>query len=438
MKLKANLQPKLRMMISAFLCTSLAFANPQPLASDEMAIDHALRVNWIKTHLLLALDGYNSARDAYTSRGPDAFIEEMPELTKDDQSFLKEKLSSLRALPKISLEGENVLVASKSVRATVVSLENNVTLAVNGSTIVMPTIGSIRTTYPEMREALNQKTALLDFNFSSYLVSEAHADTTIVVLGIVAILAAAFLGGKSYSHYKDEKASDEKALLMENATNEQLGQYRRAHGQQPDGARNFGTLGNTRRTLSRFWSSASTKDKPQSAGFYEGGSWGNSIKDAIRKLGPNSRMMTQPPSDLIKQCSGFASLNEADKHKVWIAFFDALSMAESGHNPKVRFVESFGVTSRGMLQISWASARGHGGTCAGATANNLHDPNFNLGCGVKIMENQLRRRGTLFPESYYYWSVLSPTKNPSGFRRFSARLNHLKSNPDRWPAGCHH
>jgi hypothetical protein len=190
------------------------------------------------------------------------------------------------------------------------------------------------------------------------------------------------------------------------------------------------------RAASRFWSSATTKDKVESANFYGTGSWGASIVSALRKLGPSSRMMTQPPADLLQQCSGFAGLSEADKHKVWVAFFDALSMAESGHNPNVRYAESFGVTSRGMLQISWASARGHGGTCAGATAINLHSPEFNLGCGVKIMENQLRRRGTLFPDSYYYWSVLSPGKNTTGFKRFSARLNFLKAIPERWPAGC--
>ncbi len=416
-------------IVSFFLSTTMVFAGP----ADETPINHSLKVDSLKTHLLIALDSYESARDAYEKRGQSALIEEMPELTKDDQSFLRSKVGNLKPLPKVTLEGEDTLATSAEIKAKVVSLEKGVTLNVKGTVIEMELGGSIRTAFAEMESALKPKSAWLNF---SWLNDAYAADSTIVTLSIVAILAAAFLGGKSYSNYKDEKASREKDLLPEDASEEQLDTYRKTHGLQADGSRGFGFLGGAGRAASRFWSSASTKDKKESVNFYGSGTWGASIADSIRKLGPNSLMMTRPPADLLKQCAGFGTLSETDRHKVWIAFFDSLSMAESGHNPNVRFVESFGVTSRGMLQISWASARGHGGTCAGATSINLHDPNFNLGCGVKIMENQLRKRGTLFTDSFYYWSVLSPAKNPSGFKRLSARLNYLKAIPDRWPAGC--
>ncbi|HVJ64358.1 MAG TPA: hypothetical protein VM901_03800 [Bdellovibrionota bacterium] len=428
-----KLRPSIRTALS--LCLSAHFAVAQPAVkvdTDTVPLTHGLDAESLGTHLYFAIDRYESARDAYEKRGPTALIEEMPELSKEDSDFLRTRVGSLKPLPNVSVENGNTLSAPEGVKAEVLSLRNGVTLKVKGQTVSLPIGGSMRTAFEEMQKALGIKVAR-----GLPLVREAWAaDTTVVALSIVAVLASAFLAGKSYSNYQDEKQSRENELLAEDASEEQLTQYRQRHGLSADGSRRFGMWSAPGRAASRFWSSATTKDKVESANFYGTGSWGASIVSALRKLGPSSRMMTQPPADLLQQCSGFAGLSEADKHKVWVAFFDALSMAESGHNPNVRYAESFGVTSRGMLQISWASARGHGGTCAGATAINLHSPEFNLGCGVKIMENQLRRRGTLFPDSYYYWSVLSPGKNTTGFKRFSARLNFLKAIPERWPAGC--
>jgi hypothetical protein len=142
----------------------------------------------------------------------------------------------------------------------------------------------------------------------------------------------------------------------------------------------------------------------------------------------------QMQRDLVRMCPGFMALTPADRTRVWSAVFDAMSMAESAHNPSTTYRESFGPLSTGMLQISEASARGHGGNCQGATTQRLMDPIFNLKCGVSIMESQRRTGRSIFGNTSYYWSVLNTRQN--GFPKVMGRLNAVKADPVRWPAAC--
>jgi len=167
------------------------------------------------------------------------------------------------------------------------------------------------------------------------------------------------------------------------------------------------------------------------------------LQDKLSKSSLTANPSAAMQADLQKMCPAFSSLSPEDKSKVWAGLFDAMAMAESSHNPNNTYLESFGPTSTGMLQISEASARGHYNmcrksgradcSCGGATTSQLKDASFNLACGVTIMENQMATGRGIFGNRSYYWSVLNTTQN--GFPKVMGRLKAVKSSP-RWPQAC--
>ena len=174
-------------------------------------------------------------------------------------------------------------------------------------------------------------------------------------------------------------------------------------------------------------------DKALSYNFKRGGAWYNSLKSKLN----GSYLTSRSTADILNMCPRYNKLNNSARADFWISVFDALAYAESGHNPKTAYKESFGVVSRGLLQISHGSANGHRGYCAGSTSSNLHNPYKNLGCGVTIMTHQLQSRGQLLTQpSHYYWSVLNPQKNTGGYMRFRNRLAFLKWRGNPWPKAC--
>lgn len=83
------------------------------------------------------------------------------------------------------------------------------------------------------------------------------------------------------------------------------------------------------------------------------------------------------------------------------------------------------VISRGLMQLSLESAKGYG--CQVSTPDELHNPEKNLTCGVKIMVKQVDRTG-LFLASSNYWAVLKPTSSWNKIEDIKKRV--LKYAPD--------
>jgi hypothetical protein len=174
--------------------------------------------------------------------------------------------------------------------------------------------------------------------------------------------------------------------------------------------------------------------------------WDDQYDETLRQSLSQSPLLNPSlamQKDLRQICPAFNSLSPDDKIRMWSGIFDAMAMAESAHKPNTTFRESFGPLSTGMLQISEVSARGHHSVCrrarraqcgcAEASTDLLKGPQFNLACGVTIMENQMSTGRGLFGNRSYYWSVLNTTQN--GFPKVMGRLNAIKSS-QKWPAAC--
>ncbi len=89
---------------------------------------------------------------------------------------------------------------------------------------------------------------------------------------------------------------------------------------------------------------------------------------------------------------------------------------ESNYNPATKFNESGdlkGVVSRGLFQISKDSANQKVYGCNVKNENDLHDPEINTRCAVKIISYQTKKSGVLIDGSKNgcgaYWSVCRST-----------------------------
>jgi len=128
-------------------------------------------------------------------------------------------------------------------------------------------------------------------------------------------------------------------------------------------------------------------------------------------------------------CPRFASMSDPDKRAFWAYTFQALAGAEAGLKPttdvrhtepevaKVDTVTKRMVHQQGLLQLAYMDAVRYG-----CDFNWQHDrtlpekdpartilqPENNLLCGVKIMENQMLTQRKPLLSSSSYWATLRP------------------------------
>lgn len=147
-------------------------------------------------------------------------------------------------------------------------------------------------------------------------------------------------------------------------------------------------------------------------------------------------------------CPRFATMAEPDKRAFWAYFFQALAGAEAGLKPTtdVRHTEPEiavkddvthrMVRSEGLLQLTYMDAQRYG--CdfdwdkdktlpAKDPSRTILQPRNNLGCGIKILENQLIDQGKPLLSRSSYWSTLQPGR-PS-YRVFAKQMTNV-------PAAC--
>lgn len=129
----------------------------------------------------------------------------------------------------------------------------------------------------------------------------------------------------------------------------------------------------------------------------EGRAWTTIANQAIDTLAP--QLVSVVPTDIDAFCPGYRATNAVGRRAFYVSLLAELSRYESNFDPSVRYTESFSdnsgqrVISRGLLQISQESANGYG--CAITNAEQLHDPETNIRCGVRILARWVARDGVV-------------------------------------------
>lgn len=133
------------------------------------------------------------------------------------------------------------------------------------------------------------------------------------------------------------------------------------------------------------------------AGRNNTGSWTKATEDAVTEVG----LPATTPSDVTKFCPNYHTLAASDRRKFWVGLLSAIARPESGFNPTIRHVEKFGdkfespAISRGLLQISFATAMAPRYGCSVQKASDLEKAEKNLACGARILSNWVKHDGTI-------------------------------------------
>lgn len=131
--------------------------------------------------------------------------------------------------------------------------------------------------------------------------------------------------------------------------------------------------------------------------------------DFLLKEVKASNLVNLNPKDAKAFCpNGMTSANWAQLIAV-MAFYE-----NSSFNPKKEYLEDFGPTSTGLLQISLSSSQQSRYSCGFTKQSDLHDPLKNLACGVKILQALVKGDGVIAggrdrvdsKGGAKYWSVL--------------------------------
>ena len=113
-------------------------------------------------------------------------------------------------------------------------------------------------------------------------------------------------------------------------------------------------------------------------------------------------------------CPGSFKASNGERESFWALFIASIARFESRFDPNSRMQEnaSLGyIYSEGLLQLSYGDEKTYGHCKLNGAAGNILDPKINLQCGVAILSVQVAKRRVLFPNQFFYWSVLSIKKS---------------------------
>ena len=179
-----------------------------------------------------------------------------------------------------------------------------------------------------------------------------------------------------------------------------------------------------------------------------GTTWDPEWDGVVEKAAPADLLSGQAARAVRMYCPRFAEQTEAQKREFWVYTFQAIAAAEAGLNPTadVHHVEApvnvvDPVTKRPARQEGWMQVKDEDAQRYGCDfdwekdrtlplkdpSRTILDPARNLGCGVKIMENQVVTQGKPLVSRTSYWATLQP--GTAGFRVFSKQMANV-------PASC--
>lgn len=150
----------------------------------------------------------------------------------------------------------------------------------------------------------------------------------------------------------------------------------------------------------------------------DGKKWTAHVLNKLDTLGAD--ILDVIPADAATFCPKYTKLTYGERKQVWAYLMSAMVKYESNFKTSTKYQESFDdahgdpVISRGLLQISIESANSYG--CGFRNAEELHDPELNLDCGIRILNRWLDRDGRIagkvdggWKGGARYWSVLRTT-----------------------------
>jgi hypothetical protein len=179
-----------------------------------------------------------------------------------------------------------------------------------------------------------------------------------------------------------------------------------------------------------------------------GTTWDPQWDAVVEKAVPADLLSAQAARAVRMYCPRFTEQTETQKREFWAYTFQAIAAAEAGLNPTadvhhvqapVNVVDP--VTKRparqeGLMQVKYEDAQRYGcdfdwekdrALPVKDPSRTILDPARNLGCGVKIMENQIVAQGKPLVSRTSYWATLQP--GTAGFRVFAKQMVNV-------PASC--
>jgi hypothetical protein len=153
--------------------------------------------------------------------------------------------------------------------------------------------------------------------------------------------------------------------------------------------------------------------------------WDRIVEEAL----PAEMLSSRVARDVRPFCPRFGAMSEVDKRAFWAYFFQALAGAEAGLSPttNVRHTEpevavrddvtKRMVRSEGLLQLTYMDAKRYGcdfdweadrKLAEKDPAKTILQPENNLKCGIKILDNQLITQRKPLVSRTSYWSTLRP------------------------------
>jgi len=158
-----------------------------------------------------------------------------------------------------------------------------------------------------------------------------------------------------------------------------------------------------------------------------GNTWDPDWDHFIEQTIPPRMLSSRVPHDVRKFCPNFYGMSDTDKRVFWAYFFQALAGAEAGLEPttnvrhpqmaKKDSVTGQPVHSEGLLQLTFEDEKAYG--CdfdwqhdrelpAHDPDRTILDPENNLACGIRILDNQIIRQHRPLVTKRSYWSTLQP------------------------------
>jgi hypothetical protein len=164
--------------------------------------------------------------------------------------------------------------------------------------------------------------------------------------------------------------------------------------------------------------------------------------DAVIEQGLPPEMLSAQAARAVRvYCPRFAQLSDADKREFWAYTFQALAGAEAGLNPtsdvhhtaepvnKIDPMTHRPSRQEGLLQLKYQDAERYGCGFDWQRDRTLpvKDPNRtilqparNLGCGIRIMQDQIITLGKPLVTRTSYWATLQP--GTAGYRDFAKQM----------------
>jgi hypothetical protein len=189
-------------------------------------------------------------------------------------------------------------------------------------------------------------------------------------------------------------------------------------------------------------------EKKDELGTSDSDGWTPALDAYVEKNLPPDLLSAQAAKAVHSYCPAFGQISEVDKRTFWAYTMQAIAAAEAGlkptadvHHTEAAVAKTDAVTHRavrqqGLMQVTYEDAQRYGCDFDWAADSKLPEkdpkrtilqPEANLACGLKIMDNQIITQGKPLLVRTSYWSTLQP--GTQSYRVFAKQMANV-------PAAC--